>query len=682
MRAIGVDIGGTFTDTVLVDEDAVHAVKTSSTDDFLAGLIRGVKAVCDRAGIEPGHVDAFSHGSTIAVNALIEETGAKTGIVTTAGFADVLEIGEGYRGADLLYAPCADHDEPLIPRRHRFGVSERIDAEGTVQTPLDIADLDRVIDRVIEADIEAVAVCLLHAYRNPDHEKQVVDRFAERAPHVDVSRSSRVSPEIREYARTATTVADAYLKPELADYLDRLEEDLRGIGLEAAIAIMKSDGGLARPGIAADRPVTQVISGPVAGVNAANFVAGQRGAENVLTFDMGGTSCDAAIVADDEPVEVPHREIRGLKINGPFTEVRTVGAGGGSIAHLDDVGALRVGPDSAGADPGPACYGRGGERPTVTDADLVLGILNPENFAGGTMTLDETAARESLHEHVAEPLGDDVASAALAVRNVIDTKMASAIRVVAVNEGFDPREFTLVGFGGAGPAHACDVATELGIDEVIFPSNPGVLSSLGLLVSDISHEYVRSIVQTVDAADPESVTAEIEALIDRGHEELDAERVAPEHREFRVSFDVMYEGQAHYLNVPYEGRVLSEGDLAELADSFERAHERQYSFVDDRNPIELVNLRVTAMGETPDPAVASPAPAEDPDPAAARVGTREVVLDADERLQTPYYDRRRLAPGHELDGPAVVELDNTTIWLPPAFDGTIDPDGNLVATRS
>lgn len=680
MRAIGVDIGGTFTDTVLVDDDGVHAVKTSSTDDFLTGLTRGVDAACDRAGVDPADVDVFSHGSTIAVNALIEETGAKTAIVTTAGFADVLEIGEGYRGADLLYAPCAAHDEPLVPRRYRYGVTERIDANGTVRTPLDTTDLDRVIDEVLEADVEAVAVCLLHAYRNPEHEKRVVERFAERAPDVDVSRSSLVSPEIREYARTATTVADAYLKPELADYLDRLEGDLREGGLEAPIAIMKSDGGLARPGLAADRPVTQVISGPVAGVNAASFVARQLGMENVLTFDMGGTSCDAAIVADGEAVEAPHREIRGLKINGPFTEVETVGAGGGSIAHLDDVGALRVGPDSAGADPGPACYGRGGERPTVTDADLLLGILNPENFAGGTMTLDEDAARESLRAHVAEPMGTDVASAALDVRNVIDTKMASAIRVVAVNEGFDPRAFALVGFGGAGPAHACDVATELGIDEVVFPSNPGVLSSLGLLVSDIRHEYVRSLVETVDTADPDRVTTAIAALVDRGTDDLDTEGVAPEDRAFRVSVDAMYEGQAHYLNVPVAGQTVSADDLEDLAGSFEQAHERQYGFVDDRNPIELVNLRVTAVGETPDPATATPEPASDPD--AAAVGTREVIVDVDERVQTPYYDRSRLAPGHELDGPAIVELDNTTIWIPPGFDGSIGPHGNLVARRS
>lgn len=677
MRAIGVDIGGTFTDTVLVDGDDVHAVKTSSTADVLTGLARGIEAACERGGVDPGDVEAFSHGSTIAVNALIEGTGADTAVVTTAGFRDVLEIGEGYRDADLLYAPCNDVDPSLVPRERRYGVAERLNASGEVVTPLDEDDLDRVVDDVLDSDVSAVAVCLLHAYRNPVHEERVLERFAERAPDLDVSLSSRVSPEIREYARTATTVADAYLKPELSAYLNRLEDTLGDAGVTAPVAIMKSDGGLARPGIAADRPVTQVVSGPVAGVNAATFVAGQCGLDDVLTFDMGGTSCDAAVVADGDPVEVSHREIRGLKINGPFTNVNTVGAGGGSIARVDEVGALRVGPESAGADPGPACYGRGGTRPTVTDADLVLGMLNPENFAGGTMTLDPEAARESIRTHVAEPMGTNVKTAAVAIRDVIDTEMASAIRVVAVNDGYDPREFALVGFGGAGPVHACRVAAELGVERVVFPTNPGVLSSLGLLVSDLRHEYVRSLVETVDEADPEAVTDAIGELVERGREELDQEGVDPADRSFRVAFDAMYEGQAHYLTVPCPDREVSRDTLDDVAAAFERAHDDQYGFVDDRNPVELVNLRVTAVGATPDPAF-------DPDDDATTgtptpAGTREVVLDADERVETPYYDRSALAPGHHVDGPAVVELDNTTIWIPPGFDGRVDEYGNVLA---
>jgi len=679
MRAIGVDIGGTFTDTVLVG-DGVHAVKTSSTADFTSGLTRGIEAVCERAGVSPGDVDVFSHGSTIAVNALIEGTGADTAVVTTAGFEDVIEIGEGYRDASLLYAPCNDVDPPLVPRRHRYGVTERLNADGDVVTPLDEESVDRVIDAIRETDVSAVAVCLLHAYRNPVHEERIVERFEERAPDLDVSRSSAVSPEIREYARTATTVADAYLKPALSSYLDRLETELDDVGLRAPVGIMKSDGGLARPEIAANRPVTQVVSGPVAGVNAASFVARQRGHDNVLTFDMGGTSCDAAVVADGEPVEVSHREIRGLKINGPFTNVETVGAGGGSLASVDEVGALRVGPESAGADPGPACYGRGGTRPTVTDADLVLGILNPENFAGGSVTLDEDAAREAIREHVAEPMDVSIPEAALSIRDVIDTEMASATRVVAVNEGYDPREFALVGFGGAGPVHACNVASELGVEEVVFPTNPGVLSALGLLVSDLRHEYVRSLVQTTDEIDPDEVNDAVEELVARGHEELETEGVEVEKRAFRVSFDAMYDGQAHYLNVESPGRTVTEETIEGVAAAFERAHEAQYGFVDERNPVELVNLRVTAVGATPDPEFESMTVASDADASAAKRGTREVVLSADERIETPYYDRNALSPGHRVEGPAVVELDNTTIWLPPSFDADVDAYGNLVAT--
>ncbi len=681
MQAIGVDIGGTFTDTVVVTDEDVHAVKTSSTADVLTGLSRGIIEACDRAAVDPADIDAFSHGSTIAVNALIEETGAKTAVVTTEGFADVLEIREGHRGADLLYAPCNEYDAPLVPRRYRYGIEERIDADGNVRTALDIRDVDRVVDDIVGAGIESVAICLLHAYRNPEHENRVAERFQERAPGIDVSRSSRVSPEIREYSRTATTAADAYLKPELSNYLDELEDKVSNLGLDAPIAIMKSDGGLARPAIAADRPVTQVISGPVAGINAASFLASQRGLDDVLTFDMGGTSSDAAIVVDGNPVEVSHREIRGLKINGPFTKIKTVGAGGGSIARVDDVGALKLGPESAGADPGPACYGRGGTQPTVTDADLLLGILNADTFAGGSMTLNREAAYESVRAEVAEPMKTDVESAALSIREVIDTEMASAIRVAAVNEGFDPREFALIGFGGAGPAHACSVAAKLGIDRVVFPSNPGVFSSLGLLVSDIRHEYIRSIIETVDAADPDHITETIDELVARGHDELEAEGVPAPERTCRVSFDMMYQGQAHYLNVPIPATTIDSETLVNLTKAFEQAHQTQYGFTDERNPVELVNVRVTAVGATADPDRTPGEPTPTADPTDAKQGTREVVVETDIRVETPYYDSTGLQPGHELTGPAIIDRENTTMWIPPAFDGRIDQYGNLVATR-
>ena len=680
MRLIGIDIGGTFTDTLLVDDDENHAVKTKTTEDPVEGVKAGIKRVCDRAGISPADVDVLSHGSTVAVNALIERTGARTALVTTDGFRDVLEIGEGFRDASLLYAPCGDRESPLIPRRRRYGVEERLDANGDVMTPVNFDDLDGIVEELRDADVEAVAVSLLHAYRNEAHERAVADRIAGRLPDVALSISSEVSPEIREYDRTGTTAVDAYVKPTVTSYLSRLIHELESMGLSATVHIMKSDGGLARPNVTSDRPVTQLISGPVAGVKAAESVAAAVGVADVLTLDMGGTSCDAALIQNGSPVEVPHREIHGMKINGPFTNINTVGAGGGSIASLDEVNALRVGPESAGADPGPVCYGRGGTRPTVTDADLVLGLLNPENFAGGTMDLDLEAGREAIGRHLADPLDMDVEAAALSVRNVINAEIADAIRVVSVDEGIDPREFSLMGFGGAGPMHACDVARELDVDEVVFPSNPGVHSSLGLLVSDIRHEYRRSLVTTADDVDVDHVRAVVDELVDQGTGELASENIDPSDREFTVSFDAMYAGQAHYINVAVEGTDLTEETLGRLVDDFEREHERRYGFVDEENPVELVNVRVTAEGDVVDPEPAPPEAGVTDRVEDARQGIREVVVDRDRTVDAPFYDWSGMGAGHELVGPAVVEQENSTVWVPPAFELRVDPHRNMIAT--
>ncbi|MFC7233373.1 hydantoinase/oxoprolinase family protein [Saliphagus sp. GCM10025308] len=458
MPHIGVDIGGTFTDTVLVDGDAVHTVKTPTTEDLVCGVVAGVDATTTRAGIEPETIESFNHGSTVAVNTLIEGTGAKTAIVTSDGFRDVFEIGEAYRDASLLYDPRGEHHPPLVRRRFRFEVTERTAADGSIVTPLNEDAVADVAAALRERDVESAAVCFLHAYANPKHERRAREILADHAPEIDVSLSTDVSPEIREYTRTATTAADAYVKPAVSTYLSRLVDALGTAGVEGTINIMKSDGGLAQPTVASRRPITQVISGPVAGVKASQSVAATADLGDVITFDMGGTSADVALIKDGAPVEESRRMVRGLKINGPFVNINTVGAGGGSIAWLNDVNALKVGPRSAGARPGPACYRRGGTEPTVTDANLVLGVLNPSNFAGGEVALDVDAARESLST-VAEQLSMSVNETAVAVREVIDSKLASAIRVVTVQEGNDPREFALMAFGGAGPAHACDIAT-------------------------------------------------------------------------------------------------------------------------------------------------------------------------------------------------------------------------------
>lgn len=687
MVRVGIDTGGTFTDAVLVEDGRIHTVKTPTTDDIISGVRTGFVEVCEAAGVDPADVTGFSHGSTVALNALLEEEGAKTALVTTEGFADVLELREGHRDASLLYAPCGERPWIPIPRRHRYGVTERTTADGDVATSLDEADVRDVIDELRADDIESVAVCLLHAYRNPAHEERIGELLAQEAPQMEVSLSSSVSPEIREYSRTATTAVDAFVRPIVGDYLSQLEATLRDRGLGAPVTIMNSDGGVAHADIAADRPITQLLSGPVGGVKAAQHVGSRLGIEDVITLDMGGTSCDAAIVEGGEPIEESHREVRGAKLNGPFVAIHTVGAGGGSIARSTAEESLRVGPESAGANPGPACYGHGGDRPTVTDADLVLGLLNPTDFAGGAFDLDVDAARAAIRDNVADPLDMGTERAALAIRNVIDTKLASAIRVVSMQAGYDPRNFALMGFGGAGPAHACAVGDELDTDTIVFPANPGLLSAGGLLVSDVEHNYVRSLVETIAAADQETIETVIGALIDHGASELDSENVPTADREFVVSFDMMYSGQAHYLNVPL-GRVGSaEGGIPdavrftsenaqELAGRFERQHERQYDFVDEDNDIELVNLRVTARGAVDAPNIGMATSGTSLD--AAHEGTREVVVDRDERVDTPFYEWTALPAETAIPAPGIIESSNTTVWLPPGVDARLDVDKNIV----
>ena len=679
MYYVGVDTGGTFTDTVLIGEDGVHTVKTLTTEDLIGGIISGFETITDDVGISNREVESFNHGSTVAVNALIEKTGSKTALVTTKGFEDVLEIGEGYRDGSLLYAPCGEHVPALIPRKHRYGVDERLTADGEVETPLDEKDVAAVVDKLDSKAFDSVAVSLLHAYQNPEHEIAVAEMIADRLPAVDVSLSSSVSPEIREYSRTSTTVADAYIKPIVTSYLERLQSTLRETGYDGRLAIMNSSGGVAGPEVATKRPVTQILSGPVAGVKAAQFIGSKIGVENIITLDMGGTSCDTTLIEGGEPVEVPHRTEQGMKINGPFVHINTVGAGGGSIAWLDDVDALRVGPESAGSEPGPACYGFGGTEPTATDADLVLGILNPDNFAGGEISLDTDAATSAIDERIAKPLDMSTTEAAVAIRDIIDGNMASALRVISVKQGYDPRDFAIMGFGGAGPMHSCNVAMELGIETVVFPNNPGLLSALGLVVSDFEHEYVQSLVVSLTEIEAGRMQTTIDSLIDNGDTELDSEGIEPADRSFQVTVDLRYTGQSNYLNIPIGGTEVDERTVEKLSDRFETQHEEQFGFVDDDHPIELVNVRVTARGETESPDLSASEPASS-DVADARRGMRPVVVDVETAVETPYYDGEALGPGHEIDGPAVVELTNSTIWVPPEFDLRVDEYNNMIAT--
>lgn len=680
MPRVGIDTGGTFTDTILIDGSDVYAVKTRTTPDLISGILEGFSRVCDQADVAPDEIDGFSHGSTVAVNALIEKEGAKTALVTTRGFRDVLEIGRGFRESDLLYSPCGPHQPTLIRRRHRYEVDERYELGAGVVTPLDSDDAGRVVDQLAAEGYESVAICFLHAYEHPTHEEEFATLLSDRLPGIDISISSDVSPEIREYRRMATTAVDAYLKGKVSSYISQLEAELTDVGLTTPINIMKSDGGAARSHLAKTRPVSQTISGPVAGVKTASVLGEILGMDDLITFDMGGTSIDTAMIVGGDPVGSPYRKIGGMTINGPFVDIVNVGAGGGSIAWIDEVDALRVGPQSAGADPGPVCYGHGGTEPTVTDADLLLGLLNPANFAGGSISLLVDDARRAVREEIAEPFGMDVDEAALAIRDLIDNKMAGAVRTVSIDKGLDPRDFALVGFGGAGPMHACNVADELGVSTVIFPNNPGLTSSLGCLLSDLKHDYVRSIVVDYHSLEVERVNAIVEELMERGRSDLEDEAIPPEDREFVVSFDMRYQGQAHNLNVEMDGYEFTRDSLQALAERFDVVHEEQYGFTDEANPDEFVNVRVTAKGDVENPSLTVTAPEDGPSTAPSS-GVREVIVDIDSSVSAPYYDWSDIHPGHTFVGPAIFELDNSTIWLPATFGAEVDDYKNLIATR-
>jgi len=688
---IGIDVGGTFTDCILIDEETGQTVttKTPTTDRLIDGIGSGFETLLQRAGISRDDVRSLSHGSTVAVNALIEETGAKTALVTTSGFRDVLEIGRGNRDESLLYNPCGEYQSPLVPRRRRYEVEERLTADGEVVTPLDEAALRDIAADMVADDVESVAVCFLHAYENDVHERQAAAILADAAPELTVSRSSTVAPVIREYRRLATTVVDAYLKPVVSDYLAELDDEITASAGIPPVYIMQSDGGVAGPDLVSRRPSSQLISGPVAAVNSCEWLGSQTGLDQLITMDMGGTSCDTAIIENGTARTVADREMQGMRIRGPFVDIRTVGSGGGSIASIDDVGALRVGPDSAGARPGPVCYGRGGTDPTVTDADLLLGFLRPHGFAGGTFDLDREAAERQVRQRIAEPLDMSVREAAASIRTLVDSQMAAAVRTVTIENGADPRACSLMAFGGAGPMHACNVATQLGVETICFPATAGLLSATGVAVSDIRHEYVRSVLQPVPAVTAELLTEIATSLGEQAQADLDDEAVANERRRFELRAEMRYEGQSHNLEITVaRGREridaltssITAATTDEIAAQFKRDHERTYGFTDDENPIRIISASLVATGVVDQ--VEFDKRTNTTRVADARQDTRTVVTDGGPIAEVPFYKWEALPPDQQIAGPAVIEADHTTAWLRPEFTAQLDPEGTIIATRT
>ncbi|HLH26138.1 MAG TPA: hydantoinase/oxoprolinase family protein [Chloroflexota bacterium] len=672
---IALDIGGTFTDLVAFDAaGTVHHAKSSTTPTDLAV---GIRETLAKSGLDVAPAESFVHGSTIAINTALERTGARTALVVTQGMRDVYRIGRGNRPE--AYNIHFQRPEPYVPRHLTFEVTERLNAAGEPIVPFDAAQAADVARQVAAADVEAVAVCFIHSWANPDHEARMGEVLRAALPGTYLSLSHEVLREYREYERTSTTVMNAYVGPRVSRYLAALEDLLAQLGFRGRLLIMQSNGGVMAPDTAKRTPVAIMESGPVGGILAAAEVGRALDYPSVIAFDMGGTTAKASLVQDGVP-DIAQGYYVGGYVSGqpvmlPVVDVVEVGTGGGSIAWIDEVGALKVGPRSAGGHPGPIAYGWGGTEPTITDANVVLGRLSPTRFLGGEMRLQVDAARAGIAERVARPLDLDPVAAALGIVKIAVAKMSLAVRGVSVERGFDPRDFALVAFGGAGPLHAAEIARELHVPTVVVPRLPAHFSALGMLMADLRHDYVRTYYRPLAESDFAAIQAICDELIAHGRALLADEGVRPAAMRFERYLDVRYVGQEFSIQTPVTEAELAAGDQAAIRARFDAIHDRRYGHQAADEPVEIVNVRLTARGARERPAVGAVAPAVG-DP---RVGTRPVVLDDPARpVDCPIYDRDRLRPGVPVSGPAIVEEYASTTLLFPGDVARAAPTGELI----
>jgi len=658
---IGVDVGGTFTDFYAFDVERgqERVFKTPSTpDDPAEAILEGLAALQDMVAIPPVEISRVAHGTTVATNALLQRKGAPVALITTEGFRDLLEIGRQIR--PKLYDFKADNPPPLVARQNRFEVAERVGAKGEVVRALDSMAIARVIEEVRQSGAEACAVGLLFAFLNPDHERRIGAALQVALPGVFISLSSAVQPEFREFERLSTTVLNAYLQPLVTRYVQRLQAGLKPLAPKAVVGINQSSGGLMSIERAGAYPVRTALSGPAAGAVGAVHTAALAGRKDVITLDMGGTSADVCLIREGEAGIGFDQMIADFPVRLPMVDINTVGAGGGSIAWLDRDGLMKVGPISAGAAPGPACYGRGGVEPTVSDANLVLGRLSSAGLLGGKMTLDLDAAHKSF-EFVSERLGFGVEKTAHGVLGIVVSNMVRAIRAISVERGHDPREFSLMAFGGAGPLHAIDVARALDMNEVIVPLSPGILCAQGLVVSDLKEDFVVSARIVADHAGMQTVAKHVETLMRDATRWFAEEAIDAAQRELKLGFDMRYVGQNYELNVTLDG-VPETFDCDDLKQRFFSAHEMNYGYFNPDDPVEIVNFRLIARGQLPRPVQAKTERSQE---APVPVGQRTVYFEAEKEVEAVLFDRSVLKPGQVVVGPAVIDqLDSTTLVYP------------------
>jgi N-methylhydantoinase A len=686
---VGIDIGGTFTDIVFLDaEGRLHTKKiSSSVDDYARAILEGLGEVFRERGLAGGDVTEVLHGTTVASNAILELKGARTGLITTKGFRDVLEIRR--IRMPRLYDLKWEKPVPLVERHLRAEVDERVNARGEVQRPLDPAEVERVLERLLGEGIEALAVCLIHSYANPVHEEQIRDIVARRAPALLTSVSVEVLPEIREYERTSTTVINAYVMPIVRRYLATLRTGLDDGGVKAPLLIMQSNGGLMTDAAAAARPTHIIESGPAAGVVGAQGLARRVGLGKIITFDMGGTTAKASIVEDGEVSRATEYQVGGGIMTGsrlltgagyllrvPAIDLAEVGAGGGSLVWIDPGGALQVGPRSAGASPGPLCYDQGGSEPTVTDANLILGYLNPGQLAGGAVKLNAPRARQVFEDKVARPLGLPLAEAAYGAHLIAASNMMRAIRAVSSERGRDPREYALFAFGGNGPLFAAGMAQQLEIRRVVVPPAPGLFSSFGLLYADVEHHYVRTWRRLTDEVDPAALSDVFRRMEREAAQQLAAEGFSGAAVRIRRLADCRYHGQSFELTVPVAGNGVGVGTVARLAEAFGQEHERTYGHrAGPEEPVEIVSLRVVAQGIPDRPRVPERLRLDRPGTGGGAASRRVYFGDLGWR-ETPVLDRPDLAEPRV--GPCIVEEYDATCVVPPGARAALDASGNIV----
>ena len=688
---VGVDIGGTFTDIVfLADDGTVLARKVASTpDDYSRGVLEGVRNGVEELGVQPSAVSEISHGFTVATNAIIENKGATTALITTEGFRDILELRRNR--VPRLYDLNYEKPPSLVKRQLRLEVRERLNYQGEVLRPLDTSDVDRAIERIAREGVESVAVCLLHSYANPEHEQYIARALRERVPQVNLTLSSELLPEMKEYERTSTTVINGYVRPVVERYLGLLTEGLRDMGITVPLSIMQSNGGLATSGIAMEKPVYCIESGPAAGVVGAYHLGDRLGVENLMTLDMGGTTAKACIIENGEILQAPESEVGGdisvghrlLRGSGhilrvPAIDLAEVGAGGGSIASVDSSGSIRVGPQSSGAVPGPACYRLGGRDVTVTDADVLLGYLNPEHLLGGDFPIDRELAREAVTRNVALPLGLSEIEAAHGIHLLVNSNMARALRAVSSERGRDPRRFVLFSFGGSGPVHAAGLAEMLDITRLVVPPFPGVFSSFGLLVANVEHHFVQTYFKTFDQLDLAEFSGILDRLWDEGRSQLRTEGFDDSAQEIITQVDMKYVGQVSELSVFMPTGRITPQTLQDLGAAYDREHFQTFGYQTNA-PYQLVNVRVIARGLAAESRV--PERLGLPRSGVQGPSQRPVYFGANRSwVDTPVVDRAYVAqnPGR---GPMIIEEYDSTTVVPPDWQASVDRWQNILLER-